>query len=60
MENPLQEVSTMVSACSFTLRHAALEYGMPKLREKINGRVLPGCWDNTPRYLEDKEEEEVP
>ena len=57
MENALKEVTNNGK----TVRHAALEYGIPKstLHNRVSGKVLPGAVGGAPRYLDDEEEEEL-
>lgn len=57
MENALQAV--LIS--KKTVRQAAAQFGVPKstLHDRICGKVKPGAVSGYPRYLDDKEEEEL-
>ena len=57
MESALQDVKSG----TLTVRHAALENNIPKstLHDRLSGKVLPGAVGGAPRYLDDKEEEEL-
>ena len=50
-----------MKADGYTYRRAELEFGVPKstIRDRINGKTLPGATSSPERYLTDTEEQEL-